>query len=48
MGDNQGKGKILKKESKTIIFTKKKTRGILYVAQGRGWWDRVKGGVGLN
>lgn len=47
MGDNQGKGKILKKESKTIIFTKT-TRGILYVAQGRGWWDGVKGGVGLN
>jgi len=39
MGDNKGKGKIFKKESKTIIFTKK-TRGILMLLKG--------GGGGLN
>lgn len=47
MGDGKGKGKILKRETKTIIFTKK-NKGDPYVAQGRGWWDRVNGGVGLN
>lgn len=39
MGDNKGKGKILKKESKTIIFTKK---NILMLLKGGG------GGMGLR
>lgn len=50
MGDNWGKGKdLLKKDSKTIIFTKKvQCEEGSYFAEGRGWWDWVKGGVGLN
>lgn len=41
MGDSKGKGKIFKKESKTIIFTKK-TRGILMLLKGG------VGGMGLR